>query len=224
MASPTVLVIGAAGRTGLEVVRAASKASPKVTVHAFTHTTEMPAAEAALCASIIKGDARKAADLEGALASSGADVVVISIGIPNNTNKDDVREMSAKALMDIVAPGTKYGHVKLVVVSSTGAGGTKLKLGMGVGAMVTHALRHVMKDHDNQENEIKGRLGEVNKNRLLIIRPTGLSDGKASGSVSVFGNGGTARGRVSRADLGKWVVDEIVSGNSYGNEFCCTAA
>lgn len=218
----SVLVIGAAGRTGLEIVRSASKASPAITVHAFTHTTDLPSAEAALCASVIKGDARKSADLERALSSSGADVVVITIGIPNNTNKDDVREASAKALMDVMGPGSKYEHVKLVVVSSTGAGGTKLKLGMGVGTMVTHALRHVMKDHDNQENEFNARLGASAKNRMLIVRPTGLADGKPTGNISVFGNGGTAKGRVNRADLGKYIVDQINAGK-YGHSVCCTA-
>lgn len=146
----------------------------------------------------------------------------MAVGVPDSVAKSDVRHMTAKALMDVIKPGSQYQHVKVVVVSSTGAGGTKIDVGMGIGMVLAFVLRHVMRDHDNQESEFKSRIGD--QGRLLIVRPTALTDGKSTGRVVTFekdAKGPTSR--TDRADLAKWIVEQICGGSkAFGKEVSIT--
>lgn len=211
MSAPSILVIGSTGRLGLQLIKNAASHPSKPAVHAFARTpSKLPSDEEALCASVIQGDARKSPDIRDALAASGAGVVVITVGIPNSTKPDDVREATARALMDVVQPGSEYAHVKVVVVSSTGAGGTKIEVGMGLGMIISFVLRHVMLDHDNQEKEFKTRMGEEKNDRLLIVRPTALTDGKEMGDLCVFTPSERApTSKVDRADVASWIINSV---------------
>lgn len=72
-----------------------------------------------------QGDTRISSDTKQALSKSSADVIVMAVGIPNNTKPDVVREATARTLMDFIQPGSEFSHVKLVVVvSSTDARGS----------------------------------------------------------------------------------------------------
>lgn len=126
--------------------------------------------------------------------------------------------------MDIIRPDSEFAHVKVVVVSSMGAGGTKIDIGFGMGAMLAFILRHVMCDHDKQESEFKSRMGG-DAARLLIVRPTGLVDGHEIGNVALFDCKQRApSARVDRADVARWIVNDICGeDNSFGKEICLTA-
>jgi len=127
--------------------------------------------------------------------------------------------------MDVIQPGSEFAHVKVVVVSSTGAGGTKIEVGFGVGRLLSFALRHVMHDHDNQELEFKSRMGD-DRDRLLIVRPTALTDGKEKGKVSVFGAKEHApTAHIDRADVAGWILNSVCNneGSYFGKEVSLTA-
>lgn len=217
--SQVILLIGANGRSGVEIIRAAKASSETPQLHAFVRTpSKLPEDVSAMCTSVMQGDATNADDVERALKESGAGVVVLSIGW-EDLGPTAVREVSARVLMDVVKPGGEYAHVRIVCISSLGAGGTAIRLGFGMGAAVSFMLRHVLKDHDRQEEELKKGLGEdeAEKKRLLILHPTRLSSGKPKGDVALFGDGKGPTGQIDRADLAKWIIDEICgAGEHFG--------
>lgn len=222
MTSQQVLLIGATGSLGRQLIRAASSSSG-VTLHAFCRTpSKLSASDASSCASIVRGDARSSSDVRRALVSTKASVVIMCIGEGTSTAPTDVREATAKALMDVIEPGQDLDHVKVMVVSSTGAGGTKIDIGFGIGMVVAYVLRHVMKDHTEQERVFKQRIGD--KNRMLIVRPTGLTDGKATGHTTTFEkHSKPPTVHIDREDLAKFMVGEINRGaKAYGKEISVT--
>lgn len=222
--TPTVLLIGATGRTGIQVIRAAAVHPARPRIHAFARTpAKLSSEDTALCASVQQGDACNSKDVARALSASEADVVLMAIGIPMSTARSDVRHKSAKALMDVIQPGSEFEHVKILCLSSTGAGGTIIDLGMGVGKILGFVLRHVMEDHDNQEAEFKNRLKDQ-KSRLLIVRPTGLVEGKATGKTQLFEPMARApSGKIDRSDLAHWMVSELCGGMThFGQEVSIT--
>ena len=90
--------------------------------------------------SVITGDARNTSDVEHAIIESKADYVVLATGNGADLSKSDTREKTGKALAQIMSKPA-FRHVKAVVVSSHGAAETKIKVGMGIGMMITHYIR-----------------------------------------------------------------------------------
>lgn len=214
-----VLLIGATGRLGLQIIRAASSPITELSIHAFCRTpSKLPAGDASACASVVQGDARSSSDVRRALQSTKATIVIMSIGEGDSTAPTNLRAATAKALMDVIEPGQDMDHVKVVVVSSTGAGGTKIDIGYGIGMLLTWQLRHGMKDHTEQEEEFQRRIGDAQ--RLLILRPTGLTDGKANGMTTTFPkNTRVPCAQIDRKDLAQFIVAEIGKGaKAFGKE------
>lgn len=224
MSAPSVLVIGASGRIGVQIVNALASQTPTPSVHAFVRTpTKLPSATADKCASVIQGNARSSTDVARALRESAADTAVIAIVAGNSTSRTDVRAATARALADCVKPGAEFARVRVVVVSSTGAGGTKIDLGFGVGVLLGFYLRHVMHDHDEQERAFKKRL-EGNTHRLLIVRPTSLTEGHPTRKVLTFsGDQRAPSSRIDRADVAMWIAEQVCGeGKAFGKEVCVT--
>ena len=137
----------------------------------------------ACCEGIVQGNARDAKDTEHALKVSKADLVIVAIGNGDSVKKNDIRTASAKALVSVLTT-TGYRNVRAVVVSSIGGGGSKIKVGFGVGMLISFHLRHILHDHDGQETEFLTSM----KDRTFVVRPTGLTEGKATGKVVPFGD------------------------------------
>lgn len=221
--APVVLVIGANGQTGVEVIHACAASAAKPAVHAFCRTpSKLSESDTKLCASIVEGDARSSADVARALEQTKADVVVVCVGVTDNLGPCDIREASAKALMDAIEPGAKYDHVKVVVVSSVGAGGTKIKIGFGIGMILNMRLKHVLADHDKQEEEIWTRLGDKEKKRALVLHTTGLTSGVRGGEVCIF-EGKVPTARIDRSVVSKFIVAEVCGEcPNFGKAICIT--
>lgn len=213
MSPPSLLIIGASGRLGVELIRAASASPHAPPVHAFLRTpSKLSASDTSLCASVVRGDARSPADLDRALRTTHASVVILSVGVPNSAAPTDLREMSAKALLDTLREQELFQHVNIVVVSSVGAGESKLDFGWGVGSLMAWFIRHVLKDHDNREKLfdewVKGS-GEGNRKRVWIVRPTTLTLGKSKGGVVTYRNGRAPSWWIDRKDLAVWIVEQV---------------
>lgn len=228
MSVPSILIIGSTGRTGVQLIRSAATLSPRPTVHAFARTpSKLTSADTALCASVVQGDARSSTDVAAALRQTGATHVVIAIGEGDSMARTDIREVSAKAVMDAVAPGAEFDSVRVAAVSSTGAGGTRIQIGFGVGLVVAHMLRHVMHDHNLQEQQLVDRMGNDVASRLIVVRPTGLTDGKAKGldHVVLFDKDTRApSSHIDREDVALWLVSELCSGKPrFGSFYSLTS-
>ena len=131
-ASQSVLILGATGRTGSAIIRQLSSSNDssafRPAIHAFCRNKNKLAAEdAAKCTHIWEGDARKAQDLERVLVQSGADTVIVAVGNGDSVAKSDLRAANAQALASVLESNPSLDHVRVLVVSSQGAGASRIK-------------------------------------------------------------------------------------------------
>lgn len=201
----SILVIGASGRTGVECLRHFAQHPSRPRVHAFCRDPgKLGDKDKELCSSIIAGNARHEDDLREALRSSSADVVIVSLANANSVSATDLRTVSAKSLVEALQDEEDLRHVRVVVVSAVGAGPSRILIGWGIGSLLTFFLRHVLEDHTGQEKAF-----EALKDRVFIVRPTGLGDGHPVGKLVEFGDLETPpTHKTDRADLAAWIVEQ----------------
>ena len=157
--------------------------------------------------SVIKGNARDPNDLSDALTKTITNIVIVAVGNGDSVKKSDIRTVSAQALCQVLQENPEFDHVHVVVVSSTGAGGSKIKVGLGMGKFIEHHLRHVLHDHNGQEAAFEGI-----KDRTLIVRPTALKDEKTSSRIIEFGDKAKSPTiHTDRTDVARYLVATIYS-------------
>mmetsp|Transcript_3021 Transcript_3021/g.4697 ORF Transcript_3021/g.4697 Transcript_3021/m.4697 type:complete len:251 (+) Transcript_3021:104-856(+) len=220
---PSVLVIGSTGGMGTEIIRhlaASKKENPasSLKIHAFCRTPsklEDASSVKSLCDSVIQGNARNSTDIEKALSVSNANFIIVSVGNGEDVKKNNIREESAKALVQVLP---KYPRVRgVIVISSTGAGSSKIVVGMGIGKLISHHLRHILHDHSQQESTFLSLKDW--KDRMVVVRATALTDGHPTGKLLEFGD--TAKSptiKTDRADLAAWVTNQVVNDLPYAGK------
>jgi len=207
----SVLVIGASGRTGTLIMQQLSN-NDNTQVHAFCRDpTKFDDKSQTFYHSIVKGNALNSHDLQNAIETTNANVVVVSIANGDSLKKTNLRTASAQALAQVLEK-QNFQHVKVVVISSSGAGTSHIKVGFGVGKVVEHVLRHILADHDGQEAAMAPF-----HDRSLIVRPTGLTDGNRLKYIVEFGdNDKCPTMHIDRSNVAEYVSERIVGGNNYG--------
>jgi len=208
MNAKSVLVIGASGRTGKHIIHQIFQTKNATTkIFAFCRDlSKLDADTTKLCSGVIKGDARNQDDLERAVAKSEADLVIISIENGDSVKKSDIRTASANVLVSVLSK-PENRNIKALVISSTGSGGSRIKIGLGIGRLIEFHLRHVLKDHDGQENAFL----ESMKTRTMIVRPTALAENSSTGLMTVFGDRERSPTiKTDRKDLAEWLVKEVI--------------
>mmetsp|Transcript_39035 Transcript_39035/g.79909 ORF Transcript_39035/g.79909 Transcript_39035/m.79909 type:complete len:227 (+) Transcript_39035:245-925(+) len=210
----SVLILGATGRTGLEILYQLSKHNSKPDIHAFVRdTTKLSPSDRALFKSIVKGDARSSYDIKQAIDETNASVVVIAVGNGDNVAKSDIRTTNAHAVVAVLDQ-PQYSHIHAVVISSNGAGPTKIKVGLGIGTMIAYHLRHVLRDHTGQEAALVPIM-----DRTVLLRPTALTDKEPTGKPVYFGDKDKPPTiNISRTDVAAVVAVEICDGTSDGGK------
>lgn len=220
----SILVIGANGRMGQNLIHAASLETNKPLIHAFVRNpASLPSSVSDLCESVQRGNALQAEDVRAALVETSATHVIVAIGVPNSTAPSTLRTDSAKAITEAIESSKQ--SVKVVVVSSIGAGGTKIKFGFGIGSVIRFILRHILVDHDHQEERFLSFF-ENDKDKLLIVRPTELTDGKGGAKVTLFdGDKKIPTMKVDRRDVATWIVAQVCrDGECFGRAVNITRA
>lgn len=206
-AKKSILVIGATGNTGLAVLRQLAKQPSNPAIHVLCRDTaklsqNLPSIVE--LASVIKGNARNEYDIEQAVKESQADWVVVCVGNGVNVGKNDIRAVNAEATVSVLKQ-PQFQHVRALVVSSTGAGNSKIIVGLGIGALISHHLRHVLADHTRQE-----AIFAAIQDRTTIVRATALTDDKPTGKLATFGDKVKSPSiQTDRADLAAWIAHEI---------------
>ncbi|PXF49085.1 hypothetical protein BWQ96_01223 [Gracilariopsis chorda] len=220
----SILIIGANGRMGQHLIYAAARETNKPTIHAFVRNpASLPPPVASVCDSVQRGNALEAEDVRAALVESSATHIIVAIGVPNSTARSTLRADSAKAITEAIERSEQ--PVKVVVVSSMGAGGTKIKFGFGIGSLTHFILRHVLDDHDHQEERFLSFF-ENDKDKLLIVRPTELTEGRAGAKVTLFdGDKRTPSMKVDRGDVATWIAGQVCrDGECFGRAVNITRA
>lgn len=210
-----ILVLGSTGRTGINLIQQLAKLNDtnKPKIFAFCRDpSRMEKETKLLCDSVLKGNATSPSDLESALEDSGADCVFVAIGNGQNLSNsgNSIRTENAKALVQVLRK-PQYSHVKVMIISSNGAGGSKILVGFGIGQLIAFHLRHVLRDHDGQEAIFLSSL----QDRTLIVRPTALTEFDSTGKLVTFGD--TEKPptiATDRLDLANWVVKDAVFGTA----------
>ena len=165
-----LLVIGATGGTGREIVRQAAAG------HEVTALARSEGREAMPGARLIVGDARDVASLRRAVAGQDAVADSLGSGMSGPFKEVTVFSESTKALIEAM---TAEGVRRLVCITGIGAGDSR---GHG-GFLYDHVvqpvlLRGVYADKDRQEALIRASGLD-----WVIVRPAMLADGPAVGGT-----------------------------------------
>jgi putative NADH-flavin reductase len=194
-----ILVIGATGGTGQEIVREAILKGYRVTalVRSVAQATPLlPGAE------LVEGDARDAAAVAKALA--GCEGVISALGtgaafLHKETLLSDATRMLIEAMQ-------QQGVARLLCITGIGAGDSRGHGGLLYDTIVQPLLLNATyHDKDRQEDEIRRSTLD-----WTIVRPTILTDGPATGRVRALTDLTDFHGgSIARADVARFLIGEL---------------
>lgn len=197
-----ILVVGASRGIGRALVEQALDAGHSVT--ALARRPERLAVEHERLTKV-RGDVREAESL--ASATAGQQAVCCAIGVKTPWEQPGVFATGTRNLLDAMQ---RHGVQRLVCVTGIGAGDSR-----GHGGFLYDriffplALRSVYADKDRQEELIRASGLE-----WTIVRPGFLTNGPLTGRYRALTDlGGVTAGRISRADVAHFILEELRSGH-----------
>lgn len=184
-----ILVLGASGRTGLQVVDQALGHGHDVTALVRDpggFTVEHPRL------SVVAGDARDAAAVQSAV--EGQDAVISALGSRGERPVTVYSDGIANAIRAMAARDVR----RLVVCSAGGAGGRQNELPLPVRLfMMSPGMKAIYEDLERMEGDVM--LSDLD---WTIVRPAGLTDGPLTGRYRAVPGSVVPKGtRISRADV-----------------------
>ena len=198
-----ILVIGAAGKTGLAIVEQALAQGHTVT--AFVHDAKEFETKGAR---VVEGDVLDVAVLDSAIA--GQDAVMDALG-GHTPWKETTLETNAAR--NVVGSMGRHGVKRLIVVSAIGVRDTKDLVPSWYEHLIMPTfLRGAMKDKEHMEPVV-----EASGLEWTLVRPGHLVDGEATGKVIFFehGSGETAH-KITRADVAAFMLELLETGEYIG--------
>jgi hypothetical protein len=212
---PSILVLGASSRTGLECIQQLSQHPSKPYIHAF-YEEDMPVLDDEyinLCHSILEGSMRHAIDIEEALIATGATWIILC----NNSSENDMQRQRGKDYSTVSARNVvhvleqkQFESVRVLIVSRIEAVTTKrLLLSVRCKLMVMKS-RPVLQDLVGQEKQMHSIW-----DRTTIVRTSRLADSlnNSSRRLIEMSDEEAMKSRncsfTERADLASYIVDEV---------------
>ncbi len=190
-----IAVFGATGGTGKEIIKQALEAGHEVTA-LVRDISKIKKKEDKLY--LVVGDVLDGYKVEETLAATEA--VICALGHSSN-NPDDVVSQGTK---NIVEGMKKQGIVRLVVVSSAGVGDSIDQVSRSFKMLTKTVLRKSMEDKERQEAIVKATDLE-----WVIVRPSGLSNGVATGEYQMGAETSIEASQISRADVAACVLGQL---------------
>ncbi|MBD2120428.1 NAD(P)-dependent oxidoreductase [Trichocoleus sp. FACHB-262] len=192
-----VLVIGAAGKTGRQVVEQAVAAGHTVT--AFIRDSAQYNAPPNV--RVFTGDATDPATMSHAIADQ--DAVIDTVGGKTPWRKTEIEQRVAHA---IVAAAKQHGTCRIIAISALGVGDSTAQATLLFRLLLLPTfLRGSTADKTAMEQAI-AQAGVP----YVLVRPAVLNDQPAVGSVRVLA--GVEKGRqITRADLAAFVVEQLTT-------------
>ncbi len=193
-----VLVIGAAGKSGMAVVKRALSAGHDVT--ALVHTIEGYSPDSTV--RVIEGDARDRSTVDSAVL--GQDAVIDTIG-GKLSFKPTTLESSPAATL--IASMRSSGVRRLVAISMVGAGESEANTNWYERLILATVLRSELKDKTAME-------AVINASGLdwTVVRLPFLADDPATGNIHVVpAESGETAHKLTRADLAALIIAELSS-------------
>ena len=203
-----IAVFGGTGGTGRQVIEQALEAGHQVAALVRDpNRLSAPAKQA----DIIVGDVLNPQQVAETI--SGAEAVVVSLGSRSDSPDNTV----SQGTKNIIACMQESGVKRLVVVTSLGVGDSKDQVPMAFKLVIKTVMRKIMADKDLQEQYV-----QESGLDWVIVRPGGLSDDPASGAY-IFGTDPTIMaGRVSRADVAAFVLQNLSDDQFLGQAVAIT--
>ena len=195
-----ILVIGAGGGTGQELVKQAEALGHEVT--ALVHHSEGFGAGPTV--QVLEGDVLDPATVDEAV--EGRDAVLDALG---GHTPWKASSLETNAARNVVAAMHKHGVKRLLVVSAIGVGATRdLVPGWYEKLILPTLLRGAMADKEAMEP-----LVEASGLEWTLVRPGHLVDGERTGKVRLFeqGQGETAH-KITRADVAAFMLEALSDG------------
>lgn len=197
-----VLVIGAGGKSGQQVVEKALAAGHTVT--AFVHDAADYHAPAGV--RVVAGDATDAATVDQAVA--GQDAVVDAIGGHTPYLKTQLEQHAAQAVLTAMQ---HHGVRRLVVISVLGVGDSQEQGTFLYEHLVKPTfLRGAVPDKAAMEAEVKQTDLDY-----VLVRPPYLTDDPATGQVHIV-TGEDKAHKITRTDLAQFIVDQLTQDTYVG--------
>lgn len=192
----TVLVAGASGRTGREVLDVLLDAD--IDVRALTSSPEkVETLQLQGADEVVVGDLMTPADARRAV--EGTDAVVCTVGSSPDLGLLVDAPVDGEGVMNLTNAATDEGVERFVLESAIGVGDSREGM-----PEVFYRLLNLFGIMDAKErSEQYLRESDVPS---TIVRPGGLTDGPATGDVLVGEGGDTVSGTVSRADVARLLV------------------
>lgn len=197
-----VLVIGAAGRTGREVVSQLLSHGHEVT--AFVHEGPLDMSDPDL--RMVNGDVLDFSSVSSAVLGQNAVVSALSHG------RSQEGGVLAEGMSNIVHAMATYRVSKLVAISAAGVfARNDRRLPVGFRALVNTTLRSAYDDLEAMERRIL-----ASDLDWTVVRPSGLTDGPLTGDYRISLDGDVLKGakKISRADVAA-VVLKALTGTTY---------
>jgi putative NADH-flavin reductase len=192
-----VLVIGASGKTGSQVVDRAAAAGHEVTAFVRNPSSFHPAVQVR----IATGDATDAASLSQAMI--GQDAVIDTIGGKTPFMKTQLEQNTARS---VVAAMHQCGVHRLIAVSALGVGESKSQGGFVFQhLMLPLFLRGSTKDKSEMEQVVRQSGMD-----FVLVRPAVLNDHPGIGSAHVVSDGEKAH-NIARADVAQFLVEQLTN-------------
>lgn len=193
-----IVVFGATGGTGRELVEQALHRDHHVTAQARTPEKlaglEHPRLE------VVRGDVLDAQSVERAVVGREAVVCAIGVGAERTTLRED-------GTRNIIRAMETHGVSRLVCLSSLGVGDSRTNLPFFTRYVIVGIfLRHAFADHERQERVVR-----ESALAWTIVRPPHLKDGPRTGQYQ-HGFPPTyrkIRGQISRADVADFMLLQL---------------
>jgi len=195
-----LLIFGASGQTGQELVRQALQRK-----HAVTAFVREPAKLASLASSIAiaSGTVADAAAVAAALPGHDAVVSTLGVGTPLKHDPDVIAGVG-----HIVRAMQAHQVRRLVYLSFIGVRDSRPAVGFVLRYLAPLALRHEIADHEAKEARVRGSQLD-----WTIVRPPKLTAGRRTGRYRVGENitTWTPLPLLSRADVADFILQELAS-------------
>jgi putative NADH-flavin reductase len=195
-----IIVFGASGATGVELVRQGQERGHVVT--GFVRNAKTASALDGV--RVIEGDARDAAAVGSAIA--GQDAVLAALGSRSLGKSDLLQQSSA----NIIAAMQRHDVRRLIILGAAGAlrDATANQTPMGrivLKLLMQTLLRNVARDQAAQESQI-----EASDLDYTIVRPPFLTNKPRSGQIRIALDGLPARwAGISRSDVAAFMVGQL---------------
>jgi putative NADH-flavin reductase len=191
-----IVVFGATGGTGQEVVKQALAQGHEVT--AFVRDQERLSVQHESLR-VVVGDAREPEPVSRAVA--GHDAVVVALG----TRDRSERTLRADGTANVTRAMETHDIQRLVVVSAGGVGDSYQQVPLIIKMLIKTVLRHTYADHARQEEHV--RESDLD---WMIVRPAMLTDGPRTGQYHVgAADADLPGGRVTRADVADFILKQL---------------